>query len=122
MIINLRYCSRSYIASFKSINKIYDSTSIYYFRRYFATVFSISYALFLTVFGAIVFIGDVVRPKVVGAGSEIFALYLLGVGIAYFVFLMVDIRLHIYKAKSTIKEREKRIREFEEQVARNNVR
>jgi hypothetical protein len=75
----------------------------------------------LIVFGAIVFVGDVVRPNFTGAAAEIFALYMMGVGIIYFLLLMVDIRLHIYKAKSTIKERQRRIREFEEQMAQNNV-
>lgn len=44
------------IAKIKLIIFVFPSFS----RRYFATVFAISYAIFLVIFGAVVFISDVV--------------------------------------------------------------
>lgn len=46
---------------------------------------------------------------------------MLTVGFAYFIFLYVDIRLHVKKAKAAVKEREKRMQMFEEQLAQTQV-
>lgn len=47
---------------------------------------------------------------------------MLTVGFAYFIFLYVDIRMHVKKARNAMKEREKRIQMFEEQLAQTQVR
>lgn len=45
-----------------------------------------------------------------------FALYMILISLGYFVFLYIDIRLHVRKAKKTIKERERRQELFEEHL------
>ncbi|XP_070501708.1 proton channel OtopLc-like isoform X2 [Chironomus tepperi] len=83
-------------------------------RRYFATIISMCYAIFLVMFGLIVFIGDAVvdqRPI-----PQIFCLYMLVVGIIYFLFLYIDIRLHIGKARKAVNERDDQMRRYEDQM------
>lgn len=46
---------------------------------------------------------------------------MISVGILYFLFLFIDVRLHIRKAKKTMKERAERIRQYEEQMKKNDV-
>lgn len=46
---------------------------------------------------------------------------MLTVGFAYFIFLYTDIRLHVKKAKAAVKEREKRMQIFDEQLAQTQV-
>lgn len=46
---------------------------------------------------------------------------MLTIGFAYFIFLYIDIRLHVKKAKNAVKEREKRMQMFEEQLAQTQV-
>lgn len=88
-------------------------------RRYFATVFAISYAIFLVIFGTVVFIlNEVVTEESVYPVGESFALFMISVSFAYFIFLYIDIRMHVRKAKHTILERERRQQLFTEQVAR----
>lgn len=53
--------------------------------------------------------------------KQIFCLFMLTVGFSYFIFLYVDIRLHVKKAKQAVKEREKRIRMYEEQIMKTQV-
>ncbi|XP_059616510.1 proton channel OtopLc-like [Phlebotomus argentipes] len=85
-------------------------------RRYFATVFALCYAIFLVIFGMVVFIGDaVVTQYPIG---EAFGIYMLSVGFIYFISLYIDIRLHIKKAKETMKKREKRQMMFEEHLSK----
>ncbi|CAO1338469.1 unnamed protein product [Diamesa serratosioi] len=85
-------------------------------RRYFATVFAISYAIFLVIFGAIVFVGNAVVDQY--PIPEIFCLYMLSVGFMYFIFLYIDIRHHIGKAKHAVKEKERRLKLYEEQLTK----
>lgn len=54
--------------------------------------------------------------------SQIFCLFMLTVGFCYFLFLYIDIRLHITKAKKAVKEKEKRMKLFEDQLAATQVR
>lgn len=46
---------------------------------------------------------------------------MLTVGFCYFLFLLIDIRLHVKKAKRAVKEKENRMRIFEEQLAQTQV-
>lgn len=46
---------------------------------------------------------------------------MLGVAIIYFLFLYIDIRLHVSKAKKVIKERERRQVMYIEHIANLNV-
>lgn len=46
---------------------------------------------------------------------------MLSVGFCYFLFLYIDIRLHVEKAKQAVKEKENRIRLYQEQLARTQV-
>jgi hypothetical protein len=46
---------------------------------------------------------------------------MLTVGFGYFLFLYIDIRLHVKKAKRAVKERENRMMLFQEQLAANEV-
>lgn len=46
---------------------------------------------------------------------------MLSLGFCYFLFLFIDIRLHIQKAKKAVKDKENRIRMFEEQLAATQV-
>lgn len=52
---------------------------------------------------------------------EIFCLFMLTVGFCYFIFLYIDIRLHVKKAKKAVKDKEYRIKMFEEQQAMAEV-
>ncbi|XP_055296861.1 proton channel OtopLc-like isoform X3 [Sitodiplosis mosellana] len=72
-------------------------------RRYFVTVFSICYAIFLVVFGAIVFIGDVVDSQY--PLPQVFCIYMLLMAFAYFLYLYIDIRCYVYRAKNQLKRR-----------------
>ncbi|XP_055685215.1 proton channel OtopLc-like isoform X2 [Lutzomyia longipalpis] len=83
-------------------------------RRYFATVFALCYAIFLVIFGIVVFVGDAVETQY--PLGEAFGIYMLSVGFIYFFGLYIDIRLHIKKAKETVKSREKRQALFEEHL------
>lgn len=87
-------------------------------RRYFATVSAISWAIFLVIFGTVVFILDaVLAAGAVYPVGEIFVLFMVAVSFAYFIFLYVDIRVHVYRAKCTMRERQRRQQLFEEQLA-----
>lgn len=46
---------------------------------------------------------------------------MLSIGFIYFIFLYADIRNHIKKAKHAVKEKERRIRLYEEQIAKVEV-
>lgn len=46
---------------------------------------------------------------------------MLSVGFIYFIFLYVDIRHHIKKAKHAVKEKERRIKLYEEQIEKVEV-
>lgn len=46
---------------------------------------------------------------------------MLSIGFIYFIFLYVDIRHHIKKAKHAVKEKERRIKDYEEQIAKIEV-
>lgn len=46
---------------------------------------------------------------------------MLSIGFCYFIFLYIDIRLHVKKAKKAVKEKENRMRMFEEQLSRTEV-
>lgn len=95
----------------------------YFFnRRYFATVFAICYAIFLVVFGAAVFVGDAAADMDQYPIPEIFCIFMLSVGFAYFIFLFIDIRLHVRKAKNTLKAKQERMRIYEEQLSKAEVR
>uniref|UniRef100_A0A1B0DEM1 Otopetrin n=1 Tax=Phlebotomus papatasi TaxID=29031 RepID=A0A1B0DEM1_PHLPP len=85
-------------------------------RRYFATVFALCYAIFLVIFGMVVFIGDAVKTQY--PLGEAFGIYMLSVGFIYFISLYIDIRLHIKQAKETMKNRQKRQMLFEEHLAK----
>lgn len=53
--------NNSSIITFIINNRIYIfSKPVIFYRRYFATVFAVSYAIFLVIFGAIVFVGNAV--------------------------------------------------------------
>lgn len=78
-------------------------------RRYFASVFAITYAIFLTILGGVLFVSDALLERGrVYPGGEIFILVIVSMSFAYFIFLYVDIRLHVRKAKRTIRERRRR--------------
>lgn len=73
-----------------------------------------SYAIFLLMFGLIVFIADALvdqRPI-----PQIFCLYMLVVGLIYFLFLYIDIRMHIGKARKAVNERDEQMRRYEDQI------
>lgn len=46
---------------------------------------------------------------------------MLVVGFCYFIFLYIDIRLHIKKAQRAVKDKEKRIQLFAEHLAQAEV-
>lgn len=46
---------------------------------------------------------------------------MLSLGFCYFIFLYIDIRIHIRKAKKAVKDRENRMRTLEEQLASTEV-
>lgn len=46
---------------------------------------------------------------------------MLTLGFCYFIFLYIDIRMHIKKAQKAIKDKEARMRMFEEQLAKTEV-
>ena len=46
---------------------------------------------------------------------------MLSLGFFYFLFLYIDIRLHISKAQQAVKDKENRAKMFEEQLARAEV-
>lgn len=48
-----------------------------------------------------------------------FLIYMISIGIIYFVWLYIDIRLHVSKAKKAVTERERRMEQYEEQMAKN---
>ncbi|CRK99967.1 CLUMA_CG013262, isoform A [Clunio marinus] len=93
-------------------------------KRYFATITAVSYAIFLVIFGTIVFVGNAVAESTLNFSvpiPEIFSIFMLTVGFCYFIFLYIDIRLHIKKAKHALKVKENRIKMFEEQLARTEA-
>lgn len=47
---------------------------------------------------------------------------MLMVGFSYFLFLFIDIRMHVKKAKKAVKDKEARMKMFEEQLARTEAR
>lgn len=53
--------------------------------------------------------------------SQIFCIFMLTLGFCYFLFLIVDIRLHVQRAKKAVKDKENRIKMFEEHLARTEV-
>uniref|UniRef100_A0A182KED2 Otopetrin n=1 Tax=Anopheles christyi TaxID=43041 RepID=A0A182KED2_9DIPT len=87
-------------------------------RRYLAGVTGISYALFLIVFGLIAFITDAVENNARYPLAEVFALYMVGVGIIYFVFLYIDIRLYVWRAQKALEELQRRRQLYAEQLER----
>ncbi|XP_031634148.1 proton channel OtopLc-like [Contarinia nasturtii] len=88
-------------------------------RQYFVTTFSICYAIFLVVFGAIIFIGDVVKSQY--PLPQAFCLYMLCMAFAYFLYLYKDIRRHIFHAKNELKDRLERKELIENYVKQNKV-
>ena len=42
---------------------------------------------------------------------------MLTVGMAYFLFLYIDIRVHVQKAKAAVKEKQRRIQAYNEKIA-----
>ena len=48
---------------------------------------------------------------------QIFCIYMLTLALAYFIFLYIDIRLHIRKARQAVRERDEQMKQYEEQVA-----
>lgn len=91
---------------------------IFLCRRYFATIFAISYAIFLVIFGAIAFIGDAVSDRYHPI-PEVFCIFMLSVGMAYFLFLYIDIRIHVKGAKAAVKEKERRIQAYNDRLAKS---
>ncbi|XP_053699297.1 proton channel OtopLc-like [Sabethes cyaneus] len=87
-------------------------------RRYLAVVTAISYTLFLIVFALIVFITDAVENNLRYPLAEVFGLYMVSVGIVYFVFLYVDIRLHVRRTKRAIAELERRQQAYDDMMSR----
>uniref|UniRef100_A0A182PKX3 Otopetrin n=1 Tax=Anopheles epiroticus TaxID=199890 RepID=A0A182PKX3_9DIPT len=87
-------------------------------RRYLAGVTGISYALFLIVFGLIAFITDAVENNARYPLAEVFALYMVAVGILYFVFLYIDIRLYVRRAQKALEELQRRRQLYAEQMER----
>ncbi|XP_035781990.1 proton channel OtopLc-like [Anopheles albimanus] len=85
-------------------------------RRYLAGVTGISYALFLIVFGLIAFITDAVENNARYPLAEVFALYMVSVGIVYFVFLYIDIRLYVGRAQRAVEELNRRRELYSEQL------
>ncbi|XP_055587774.1 proton channel OtopLc-like [Uranotaenia lowii] len=85
-------------------------------RRYFAVVTAISYTLFLIVFGIIAFVTDAVEDNARYPLAEVFGLYMVSVGIVYFVFLYVDIRMHVKKTHAALEELERRQQAYEEMM------
>lgn len=65
-------------------------------------------------FGLIVFIADALvdqRPI-----PQIFCIFMLVVGLIYFLFLYIDIRMHIGKARKAVNERDEQMRRYEDQI------
>lgn len=141
-------------------------------RRYFATVLAIIYAIFLVIFGALVFVGDAVinndenatlvlyplaqvythlssfYRELVASGicsalsaydtSQFimkyencvfddfrfkgFCIYMIVVALGYIIFLYMDIRIHVNRAKNAIRDREHRREILEEHINKLNVR
>ncbi|XP_038105416.1 proton channel OtopLc-like [Culex quinquefasciatus] len=87
-------------------------------RRYMAVVTAISYTLFLIVFALIVFITDAVENNARYPLAEVFGLFMVSVGIVYFVFLYIDIRLHVRRTHAAIEELERRRQAYDDMMAR----
>lgn len=41
---------------------------------------------------------------------------MLSIGLCYFIFLYIDIRLHIRKAKKAVKDKEEQMKKYEDQM------
>ncbi|XP_055551304.1 proton channel OtopLc-like [Wyeomyia smithii] len=87
-------------------------------RRYLAVVTAISYTLFLIVFALIVFITDAVENNARYPLAEVFGLYMVSVGMVYFVFLYIDIRMHIRRTKRALAELERRQQSYDDMMSR----
>ncbi|KAG5667274.1 hypothetical protein PVAND_015261 [Polypedilum vanderplanki] len=85
-------------------------------RQFSTTIFAICYAMFLTMFSAIVFVSDAVNSQ--RPIPQIFCIFMLTVGFCYFIYLYIDIRIHSTRVKKSIFEREERIKEYERQILR----
>ncbi|XP_058443308.1 proton channel OtopLc-like [Malaya genurostris] len=85
-------------------------------RRYLAVVTAIIYTLFLIVFGLIVFVTDAVENNARYPLAEVFGLYMVSVGIVYFVFLYFDVRMHVVRTHRAIEELERRQQAYEEMM------
>lgn len=46
---------------------------------------------------------------------------MLAIAFIYFILLYIDIRVHVWKAKRALKEREKRQERYEEHLAKLNI-
>ncbi|XP_062541188.1 proton channel OtopLc-like [Armigeres subalbatus] len=89
--------------------------------RYMAVVTAISYTLFLIVFGIIAFVTDAVENNKRYPLAEVFGLYMVSVGIIYFVFLYVNIRIHVHRTQKAIEELERRQQAYDEMMARTST-
>lgn len=82
---------------------------------------TLSYTIFLVIFALIVFIGTAVEDEYdisFYPSAEVFCLIILSVGFIFFVFLYIDIRVHVSKAQKAVKQKEQRIQMMQEQIAR----
>lgn len=94
-------------------------------RKHFSTVTTLSYTIFLVIFGLIVFIGTSLDHELGHTfypASEVFCIVILAIGFVFFIYLYVDIRLHVKQAQDAVIQKEERIRIMQEQLARTEVR
>lgn len=94
-------------------------------RKYFSTVTTLSYTIFLVVFALIVFIGTNLDHDLghdFYPAAEVFCIVILTIGFAFFIYLYIDIRLHVKQAQNAVIQKEERIRIMQEQLARTEVR
>lgn len=82
---------------------------------------TLSYTIFLVIFALIVYIGTAVEVHVEQSfypASEVFSLFILSVGFVFFIYLYIDIRMHVNKAQQAVKDKDERIRMMQEQLMR----
>ncbi|GAB6024103.1 hypothetical protein CHUAL_008815 [Chamberlinius hualienensis] len=72
------------------------------FRKNLTTLLSCIYAIFIVMFGGVIYVADILQPKM--AYGEIFTIYLTLVGLAWLGFLHFDIRVYLNSLINWIKQ------------------
>lgn len=82
-----------------------------------AIVLALCYTLFLIVFGSIVFVTDAIDNNARYPLAEVFGLFMVSIGLVYFICLYIDIKLHVARTHRATEELERRQLAYEEMMA-----